>query len=333
MKQEIQETLRKEVEKCSCLEGFIITRSMSTYNACGLGSCLLELLNEYDKTAKIDFRLYPDHLNPSLSEEDAFNAALATSHAMNVDTGLSVCLDSGALRGICTQNLDIKNPTFNDICHLSAYLLESLTIPIRHKGQINGGLKDMAKNLVPFPRLNFLIPAIAPIVCEAKFKRIKQDTASLTSSLFSSQNQFINCGNLKDQIYKHLASYISYQGVSFDLAEIDDSIEKLSKMFNFADFTPAKFRITSHTQVPQPTKTIFNNKNSILGLINSTTIKNVLNSIRNKSMSYVDSESFLSKYSENKSCAIESIDELKFLIDEYEIYSQDQCEGFIDDNF
>ncbi|RMZ93634.1 hypothetical protein BpHYR1_036474, partial [Brachionus plicatilis] len=324
---EIQEKLRKEAEKCSCLEGFIITRSVRGYNASGLGSRLLELLSEYDKTVKMDFRLYPDHCNPSLDPEDAFNSALATYYALNANTDFSICLDSGALSRICSQNLDIKSPSFDDVCDLSAYLLESLTLPMRQKGLINGGLKDMANNLVPFPRLNHLIPALAPILCQNKLKSVKQDTTTLTSSLFSSQSQLIDCGDLKNQPYKHLACYMSYQGKDFDLAEIDDSVDKLGKKLSFADFSPAKFKVCLNEQSPQSTKKIFNNKNSILGLINSTKISNVFASLKSKADTFVKSDDFQTKYSNNDSAARESIEDLGYLIEDYNAYSNDNLDS------
>ena len=46
---------------------------------------------------------------------------------------------------------------------LVAHLLSNLTAGMRFPGSLNIDLNEITMNLVPFPRMHFLIPSLAPL--------------------------------------------------------------------------------------------------------------------------------------------------------------------------
>lgn len=56
-----------------------------------------------------------------------------------------------------------KQPVYGELNHIVANTMSGITAAFRFPGQLNGDLRKLAVNLVPFPRLHFLIPSFAPL--------------------------------------------------------------------------------------------------------------------------------------------------------------------------
>jgi hypothetical protein len=51
--------------------------------------------------------------------------------------------------------------------NLVAHALCGLTASVRFPGALNTDLADLTSNLVPFPKMHFLLPALAPLYSAA----------------------------------------------------------------------------------------------------------------------------------------------------------------------
>merc|ERR1711988_582454 len=60
--------------------------------------------------------------------------------------------------------------------NIAAHVLANLTAGMRFPGSLNVDLNEITMNLVPFPRLHFLIPSLAPL---CSFSDVKFDARSL----------------------------------------------------------------------------------------------------------------------------------------------------------
>jgi tubulin alpha len=77
---------------------------------------------------------------------------------------VSVVLDNEALYDICSKNLEIECPTYADLNRVVAQLASSLTASIRFNGALNAELSEFSTNLIPYPRINFMLSSFAPTV-------------------------------------------------------------------------------------------------------------------------------------------------------------------------
>merc|ERR1712066_626920 len=80
------------------------------------------------------------------------------------------------------------------------------------EGELNVDLNEFQTNLVPFPRLHFMITSMAPIVTEKKMETARNDIQSITESCFSAQNFFTKIADFDAEEDKYMAISVNYRG-------------------------------------------------------------------------------------------------------------------------
>merc|ERR1712241_596590 len=98
--------------------------------------------------------------------------------------------DNEAIYEICQKWLDVKRPSYDNLNRLITKTISSMTASLRFDGELNMDLGEFQTNLVPFPRLHFMITSMAPIVTPKKMTTQKNDVQSIPQSCFSPQNFF-----------------------------------------------------------------------------------------------------------------------------------------------
>lgn len=53
----------------------------------------------------------------------------------------------------------MEKPTFSNINHLTSQIMSNITAGGRFDGENNWSMRDLAVNLVPYPRIHFVIPS------------------------------------------------------------------------------------------------------------------------------------------------------------------------------
>ncbi|KAK7575659.1 hypothetical protein V9T40_011945 [Parthenolecanium corni] len=158
----VLERIRKEAEDCDCLQGFQLVHSIGGGTGSGLGSLMVERIRD----------MYPDPIisthtvipSPKVSDVvvEPYNAVLSTSSLVEFcDTCFTI--DNEALYNIGMYSLKKKQPVYGELNHIVANTMSGITAAFRFPGQLNGDLRKLAVNLVPFPRLHFLVPSFAPL--------------------------------------------------------------------------------------------------------------------------------------------------------------------------
>merc|ERR1712109_345680 len=162
------------------VQGFVMKHAVGGGTGSGLGALILERIAvDYRKKSKIGFEIYP---SPTISTcvVEPYNALLAT-HWLLDHTEVSVVLDNEAIYEICQRNLDIRRPSYDDLNRLITKTISSMTASLRFDGQLNVDLAEFQTNLVPFPRLHFMISSMAPIMTPEKMKTYsKKDVRGIT---------------------------------------------------------------------------------------------------------------------------------------------------------
>jgi tubulin epsilon len=62
-----------------------------------------------------------------------------------------------------TSMLPRKVATFDRINNMVASMMLNMTSSMRFEGELNMDINEISMNLVPFPRINVLMPAISPL--------------------------------------------------------------------------------------------------------------------------------------------------------------------------
>lgn len=128
-----------------------------------MGTLLLSKLREEQPDRMLaTFSIMP---SPLVSETvvEPYNAMLSI-HQLTENSDLSVCIDNEALHNINVKNLKRSNPDFDDLNQIIAQVMCGVSTSLRFPGQLNGDLRKLGMNLIPFPRLHYLLPSYAPLV-------------------------------------------------------------------------------------------------------------------------------------------------------------------------
>jgi tubulin beta len=188
----ILDTVRRQAEPCDALQGFQILHSLGGGTGAGLGSLLLsKIREEFPDRMVATFSILP---SPKVSETvvEPYNAMLSM-HQL-VDNGdLTVCIDNEALYDISVNILKNPSPSFENLNELIARVMCGVSTSLRFPGQLNGDLRKLGMNLIPFPRLHFLMPSYAPFHSSGSRAFQKNSVPELTKALFDRKNLLVAC--------------------------------------------------------------------------------------------------------------------------------------------
>merc|ERR1712048_633740 len=73
---------------------------------------------------------------------------------------------------------------------------------------------EFQTNLVPFPRLHFMITSMAPVVTKKKMETTNTNIQSITEGCFSAQNFFTKIADFDAEEDKYMAISVNYRGTA-----------------------------------------------------------------------------------------------------------------------
>jgi tubulin alpha len=241
------EKIRKIADQCDGLQGFLIFHSVGGGTGSGFGALLLERLNmDYGKKSKLDFCIYPSP-QVSTSVVEPYNSVLST-HALLEHTDCAFLLDNEAIYDICRRNLDIERPSYLNLNRLVAQIISSLTSSLRFQGALNVDMNEFQTNLVPYPRIHFMLCSYAPIISADKAFHEQNSVAEITNAVFEPQNMFAKCDPRKG---KYMSCCLMYRG---DVVPKDANsainVIKNKRTIQFVDWCPTGFKCGINYQQP-----------------------------------------------------------------------------------
>ncbi|KAH0717267.1 hypothetical protein KY285_013298 [Solanum tuberosum] len=177
------ETYRKLADNCTGLQGFLVFNAVGGGTGSGLGSLLLERLSvDYGKKSKLGFTIYPSP-QVSTSVVEPYNSVLST-HSLLEHTDVAILLDNEAIYDICRCSLDIERLTYTNLNRLISQVISSLTASLRFDGALNVDVNEIQTNLVPYPRIHFMLSSYAPVISTEKAYHEHLSVAEITDSAF-----------------------------------------------------------------------------------------------------------------------------------------------------
>ena len=224
---QINEKLRKIYETCENCQGFFINHSIGGGTGSGLGSLILKKLTDnYKKKSKFGFEVFPSPIISNCVVEP-YNSLLALNYLIDY-TDISLVLDNEALYQKCQKNLDIKHPNYSNINRIIGKLSSSVTCSLRFQGELNVDMNELQTNLVPFPRIHFLISSMAPITTPKKKETQKTDAHSLCQDIFSNENFLVKIPEWNIESDPYMAVGLNYRG-RIRASEANSSVRKLKE--------------------------------------------------------------------------------------------------------
>jgi len=203
----VLERIRKQAEMSNSIESLILTHAISGGTGGGLCSLLLESLSS----------LYPKYLlvSTSIWSKEAFPPAEVNCSAFTVSRLISQAsmtfpIEFGRVEEIAKVINDTGRPTFIDIDRIIAMFIGELTSSIRYcNGDINCSIMEIYTSLVPFPKLSFIMGAMAPFMPPSNAYNENPSIDTITNSLLDSSNQLVSLDPLKGKFMSTTLKYIS----------------------------------------------------------------------------------------------------------------------------
>ncbi len=182
----ILEAVRHAAEDCDSLQSFFCIHSLGGGTGSGLGTYILgKLADHYPDVYRFTTAVFPSQDDDVITSP--YNSVLSLNELIqHADCVLPV--ENQALIDICSRiaagrdgrKADRKNKVestllagkggrsdraraFDDMNTIGAHLLCNLTCSMRFEGNLNVDLNEITMNLVPFPRLHFLLSSVAPL--------------------------------------------------------------------------------------------------------------------------------------------------------------------------
>jgi len=239
----VSDRLKKAVEDCDNLQGFIMTHSVGGGTGSGLGMLILERLAvDYRKKSKIGFEIYPSP-NISTCIVEPYNGLLST-HWLLDHTDVSLILDNEALYHLGTSKLDCKQLSYDVLNRIIAKTISSMTAALRYDGELNVDMNEFQTNLVPFPRLHFMTTSLAPLVNEKKKERQSNNCWDLTEEALDSKSFLVKYVDFDPVEDKYMAISLNYRG-KIKSKEANETVQKVKKAakVSFVEWMPTGFKI------------------------------------------------------------------------------------------
>ncbi|TFY80433.1 hypothetical protein EWM64_g3580 [Hericium alpestre] len=279
--EDIMEMVDREAEGSDSLEGFMLMHSIAGGTGSGLGSFLLERLN--DKFPKKLIQTYS--VFPNAQEGDVvvqpYNALLTlkrlTNHADSV-----VVLDNGALARINADRLHIQTPSFDQTNQLVATVMAASTQTLRYPGYMNNDLVGIIASLIPTPRCHFLMTSYTPFTSDQPDK--------------AKPNRMVSTSASKTACYVSILNII--QG-DVDPTDVHQSLLRIRErqLANFIPWGPASIQVALTRRSPYM---VTNHRVSGLMLANHTSVASLFKRILDQFDRLRKRNAFLEQYKKEK---------------------------------
>merc|ERR1719201_217427 len=140
------------------------------------------------------------------------------------------CLDNEAIYDVCRRCLDIERPTYTTLNRIIAEITECQT------------------NLVPYPRIHFMLASYAPIISAEKAYHEQLSVSEITNSVFEPASMLTKCDPRHG---KYMAVCLMYRGdvVPKDVNAAVATI-KTKRTIQFVDWCPTGFKCGINYQPP-----------------------------------------------------------------------------------
>jgi tubulin alpha len=153
-----------------------------------------------------------------------------------------------------------------------------MTASLRFEGELNVDLNEFQTNLVPFPRLHFMVTSMAPITTPAKMETTRNDTQGVIEACMQAGNFFTKIADFDPEEDKYMAISLNFRGnVKSKEANAEVQRLKTNKKVTFVEWCPTGFKIGLNEVPPAvlPDDDVAHAKINAVSIGNNTAISRV----------------------------------------------------------
>jgi tubulin gamma len=263
----------READNSDSLEGFVLTHSIAGGTGSGMGSYLLERLNDHFPKKLIQtYSVFPGQADQSDVVVQPYNSVL-TMKRLTESADAVVVLDNTALNRIATDRLHIANPTVDHLNSLVATIMAASTTTLRYPGYMNNALIGLLASLIPTPRCHFLMTGYTPLQvlhhnvasntegggtmsATAVGPTIRKTTVLDVMRRLTQPENIMVSANTKTGCY--ISSLNIIQGVAVDPVSIHRALQRIRErqLLRFIPWGPASIQVATARQSPTQTSAV-----------------------------------------------------------------------------
>ncbi|KHN06388.1 Tubulin alpha-3 chain [Glycine soja] len=183
---------------------------------------------------------------------------------------------------VSPRSLDIERPTYTNLNRLISQIISSLTTSLRFDGAINVDITEFQTNLVPYPRIHFMLSSYAPVISAAKAYHEQLSVPEITNAVFEPASMMAKCDPRHG---KYMACCLMYRGdvVPKDVNAAVATI-KTKRTVQFVDWCPTGFKCGINYQPPSvvPGGDLAKVQRAVCMISNNTAVAEVFSRIDHK---------------------------------------------------
>ncbi|XP_062510465.1 tubulin epsilon chain-like isoform X2 [Corticium candelabrum] len=343
-REQIMDIVRKQAEQCDCLQCFFLLHSMGGGTGSGVGTAILDLLKEeYPEIYRFAIAVYPSADDDVITSP--YNSVLAM-HELTEKADCVLPIENQALVDLvmtinkaAALKSDRSRVTLSSLSHemkrhssvtsghggiskdekpfdamnnIVAHLLLNMTSSSRFEGSLNVDLNEITMNLVPFPRLHYIVSSLSPLYWLADVKLAPRRMDQVFTDAFARDHQLIRA-DPRHSLY--LACALLLRG-KVSMSDIRRNIDRLRPSLKFVHWNQHGWK-TGLCSVP-PVGHLY----SLLSLANNTCIKSTFTDIRTGFVKLYRRKAHLHHYTQVDGMELDqfqdSLESLSSLICDYE---------------
>ncbi|MEW5303364.1 MAG: hypothetical protein WDW38_001690 [Sanguina aurantia] len=254
----ILEKIRATVEACESLQSFLLLHSIGGGTGSGVGSYILELLaDEFPDVFRFTASVFPSEDDDVITSP--YNAMLSLAklveHAdcvlpienqalieiVNRTDAKLAAAPGAAVPVAALGHHDSRAKPFDGMNGIAASLLLSLTSSMRFDGSLNVDLNDITMNLVPFPRMHFLLSAMSPLTSSRDLARAAAPRTldQMFGEVFSREHQLIRAD---PRNHTYLACGLLVRGAA-TISDINRNVSRIKPTLKMVHWNNEGFKL------------------------------------------------------------------------------------------
>ncbi|KAL1592851.1 gamma-tubulin [Paraconiothyrium brasiliense] len=251
VQEEILDMIDREADGSDSLEGFMLLHSIAGGTGSGLGSFMLERLNDrFPKKLIQTYSVFPNTQEGDVVVQP-YNSMLSMRRlTQNADS--VVVLDNGALSKIAADRLHVQAPSFQQTNQLVSTVMSASTTTLRYPGYMHNDLVGIVASLIPTPRCHFLMTSYTPFSGEnvEQAKTVRKTTVlDVMRRLLQPKSRMVSTNPTKKSCYMSILNII--QGEA-DPTDVHKSLLRIRerRLATFIPWGPASIQVALTRKSP-----------------------------------------------------------------------------------
>ncbi|KAF2729380.1 tubulin-domain-containing protein [Polyplosphaeria fusca] len=251
VQEEVFDMIDREADGSDSLEGFMLLHSIAGGTGSGLGSFMLERLNDrFPKKLIQTYSVFPNTQDSDIVVQP-YNSLLSMRRlTQNADS--VVVLDNGALSRIAADRLHVQKPSFQQTNQLVSTVMSASTTTLRYPGYMHNDLVGIVASLIPTPRCHFLMTSYTPFSDEnvEQAKTVRKTTVlDVMRRLLQPKNRMVSTNPTKKSCYMSILNII--QGEA-DPTDVHKSLLRIRerRLATFIPWGPASIQVALTRKSP-----------------------------------------------------------------------------------